>query len=43
MSGTVTFKDEFTVNQVSEATDKLRNAVKNWEEVTVDIAAVEKG
>lgn len=42
MFGTITFKDEFTVSQVSEATGRLMNAVKDCEEVTVDMEEVEK-
>lgn len=37
MHGTITFRDEFTINQLSEGICELKDAMGKWDEVTVDI------
>lgn len=37
MNGTITFRDEFTINQLSEGVCELKDAMVKWDEVIVDI------
>lgn len=42
MTGTVTFKDEITINEISEGVNHLRDAIKKGSEVVVDAASVKR-
>lgn len=42
MTGTITFKDELTIDHLTAVTERLKDAIKSWDEVMVDAAAAEK-
>lgn len=42
MKGSITFKDEFTINEISEGIDALRDAIKKFNEITIDAAEVKR-
>lgn len=42
MTGTITFRDELTINQIADGINKFRDAVNRWNELIIDITGVEK-
>lgn len=42
MSGILTFRDEFTINELHENANSLKDAFIRWDDVTVDIADVKR-
>lgn len=42
MTGTITFRDELTINQIEDGINKFRDAVSRWNELIIDITGVEK-
>lgn len=42
MQGTVRLENEFTIGQIAERNDDLIEAVKNWDEVIVDMSELKR-
>ncbi len=42
MTGTITFRDELTINQIKDGINKFRDAASRWNELIIDITGVEK-
>lgn len=38
MSGTITFGNELTIEHLSVEMERLKNAVRNWDEIMVDVS-----
>ncbi len=42
MKGTVTFKDDLTINQITESIGKFRQLISKWNELVIDITDIQR-